>query len=811
MMIKNYLTIAFRILHRHKTYAFINIFGLAVGMAVCLLIFLFIRHEWSYDNFHENRDSIYSLYIQETKPDSSLYFRRLIPLGIPEMLAREFPGVDSYVQIAAGEIIVVHESEAFREPVFEVDSTFFEIFSFPFLVGNRSTALDDPANIVISERIAQKYFGESTRGRYDDLLNKTLSCQTSNGQRSFKISGVMQNWPKSSSLQTDLLISFKNYGEMPLGSNDWNGRTSTYLLLNETQDTAALEAALHPFTSLHLRKRIETQKAEGTIANYDDALQIRLQPLLQVHHDLKIPSGYEQPAHNSKYSFLLAGVATIILLIACINFTTLTIARVANRAREVGVRKVAGAQKKQLLAQFWSEALVICFCALIIGAALVDLVLPVFNKLAMSALSTNELANAGTILPLVGLGIIVSFIAGGYPALVLARFKPANVLKGNVKSSSAGLFNRGLVGMQFVASIALILCAGIMGQQLRYLHNFDLGYSDDLIVAIRSRSAETVEKFRNALSGHNQIKQIMGAGQAFTRSEDTRLWQSGDGVTRTAYVYGADYDYLTLFEMQVVAGRNFSKEFISDPTAGVLVNETLVKEFGLENPVGKLLQGFMPQLFEKPPVILGVVNDFNFKSLHQKIKPAVLTIHPDYWARNRNLYIKMQPGDISNTLGLLREKWREVAPQMPFDYFFLDEEAQNQYSAEMRWVELMRLSTGIAILIACMGLFALVSLMMGKRTKEIGIRKVLGASVSNLLLLLTKDFVGILLVSYAIAAPLAWYAMSRWLENFAYRTAMPWWVFALTGGCVLIIALLTMSTQAIKAALANPVDSLKYE
>ena len=326
-----------------------------------------------------------------------------------------------------------------------------------------------------------------------------------------------------------------------------------------------------------------------------------------------------------------------------------------------------------------------------------------------------------------------------------------------------------------------------------------------------ARSAETVEKYRNALSGYRQVRQVVGAGQAFTRSEDTRLWQDAEGVTRISYVYGADPDYLSLFEMQLVAGRNFSKSFVSDPTTGVLVNETLVKEFDIENPVGKPLHGFMPMLFKKPPIILGVVNDFNFKSLHQKVKPAILTSHPKYWARYRNLYIKLRPGDLSRTLAFLKENWLEVAPQMPFDYFFLDEEVQQQYAAERRWMDLMRIATAIAIVIACMGLFALVSLMMGKRTKEIGIRKVLGASITSLLVLLTRDFVRTLAVSYVIAIPLAWFAMNRWLQDFAYRVEIGLWVFVLSGGLALGIALLTVSTQAIRAALANPVKSLRYE
>ncbi len=616
-MLKNYLKIALRNLYRHKVYSFINTSGLAIGMGCCLLIFLFVRDEWSYDDFHVKQDSIYSLYIQEEKPDGNLNYRRLIPLGIPEAMASSIPGVKSIVQIAAGNVTIMHENQAFREEAFEADSSFFAIFSFPLLAGNPRTALNDPASMVISEAIAQKYFGGRGDGTYNHALGKTLSIRTGNGWRDFTITGVMKNFPNNSSLKIPILISFKNYAAMPFGSNDWNGRTSTYVLLDEGEKAAAMEQALRPFTAIHFKNRIEKQKAEGILADRDDALQLRLQSLRNLHLDPKIPAVYEQPIHNPRYSYVLCGMAALVLLIASINFTTLAVARAAGRAREVAMRKTVGAQKRQLVMQFWSEALLLSFLALLLGLAIADLTLPLFNNLTGKMLRLTDLSEGIALLALPVIVITVGFLAGCYPAMVLSAFQPATVLKGEVKTGGASLLIRSLVGIQYTLSIALMICASVMGEQVTFLQGKELGYNDDLIVAlpVRGGAAQAVEKYRNALAGNDQVIQVIAAGNAFTRAEDSRLLEGTDGRSRMVYVYGADYGYVDLLEMQIVAGRNFSSAFTTDPMTGVLVNEALVREFDFADPVGKRLNGLIPDLFKEGPVILGVVKDFNFKSL----------------------------------------------------------------------------------------------------------------------------------------------------------------------------------------------------
>ncbi|HKJ68261.1 MAG TPA: ABC transporter permease, partial [bacterium] len=366
-MLKNYLKIAVRNLVKYKGYNIINVSGLALGLTCCILIFLFIRHEWSYDNFHERKDLIYSLTIQERQSDGHLQYHRLIPLGVPEALGKEYTGIRSVVQFVSGDVTLMHAGQAFREEIFEADSTFFRIFSFPLLAGDPNTALSRPAQMVVSEMIAHKYFGEEVGEDYQNVLGNTLSIRMRDGMQDFRISGVMKNCPDNSSLQTNILIPFRNYPNLPLGSNEINGRTSTYVLLDESQDVVLLEQALQPFIALHFKDRIESRQARGLLAPEPDALQLRLQPLRELHLNPEVPVYYEQPPHDPRYSYLLSGIALIVLLIGCINFTSLSMARSTSRAREVGMRKAMGALKRQLMAQFWGEAILLAFLALMLG------------------------------------------------------------------------------------------------------------------------------------------------------------------------------------------------------------------------------------------------------------------------------------------------------------------------------------------------------------------------------------------------------------------------------------------------------------
>lgn len=812
-MLINHIKIACRHLFKQKGHTCISLFGLSVGMACSILIVLFILNEARYDHFHEKIDRIYSVIIQERQADGALQYRRLIPLKVPEAMGEAFPGIERIVQLVSGDVTLDRDGQAFREEIFEADASFFEIFSFPLLAGAPNTALTRPDDMVISETAAQKYFGVDTQEGYQAVIGKTLSIRTSDGLMPFRISGVMADCPDNSSLQISVLISFLNYPTLSLGSNDVDGRTSTYLLLDENQDPALLEQSLQPFTALHFKNRIVTYQARGLLAPDADALQLKLQPLRDLHSSPEVPTNYEQPPHNPQYSYILAGIACVVLLIGCINFTTLSVARSAARAREVGMRKAVGALKQQLMAQFWGEAMLVSLLALLLGLALVTLLLPYFNALTEKNLSLTDIGIGGGA-ALAGLTLLVGLVAGGYPAVVLSRFQPAQTLKGHITPGGAGLFMRSLVGIQFAISITLMICAAGIGQQLTFMKEKDLGYNGDQIVVFRARSGgteETLTRYRNALSGYPDVIHVVGAGQAFSRSEDTRLWKDAEGNTRVAHVYGVDYDFVDMMEMKFAAGRNFSREFTSDPSAGVLVNETLVRTFGLDDPIGKSLPGFMPSMFTTPPVILGVVRDFNFKSLHQTIKPAILTMHPDYYARYRNIYVKTAGGNIPATLDLLKEKWRETAPDAPFDYFFLNEDVQRQYRNDEQWMLITRYSTVLAMAIACMGLLGLAALLVNRRTREIGVRKVLGASTPNLYSLLSREFVLLAAAAYVVAVPSGYYIMNDWLQDFAYRVDLGMGLFIPVGVLAFFSVLMTISYQVLKIVHADPVKALRHE
>ncbi|HET6568969.1 MAG TPA: FtsX-like permease family protein, partial [Rhodothermales bacterium] len=526
---------------------------------------------------------------------------------------------------------------------------------------------------------------------------------------------------------------------------------------------------------------------------------------------------YEEPPHNPLYSYILSGIALLVLLIACINFMILSIGRSTTRAKEVGMRKALGARRGQIMKQFWGEAILMGLVALLLGVLLAILVLPLFNQLTGRELSLGASLNANGVLILLGLIAIVGLVAGGYPAAVLSGFNPVAVLKGDVKSRGNSFFTRSLIVVQYTLSIVLIVSTIVMARQLHYMLNRDLGFEGEQVVVLHTynvtdkEAPAVIERFRHDLLPDPRIVKIARAGYSFTHGGDWNGWLDAEGNQRRAANFGIDYDYLDVMGMQLVAGRNFSREHPSDPTGGVLVNEALVRQFGIKDPIGYKLTGWNSWYVKEPPTIIGVVKDFNFRSLHEEVAPAVLNMQPDYYIGMGAMLIKISGNDVPGTISLLEKTWNTVLPGRPFSYSFLDDDMAAQYQTEQRWGKILTYSSLLAILIACMGLFGLATLSTVRRTKEIGIRKVLGASVSGIVALVSREFVVLVLISGLAAAPLAYYAMHRWLDTFAYRIPLGPGAFILAGLAALLIALLTVSYQSVKAALANPASSLRYE
>ncbi len=809
-MLKNYLKIALRNLLRQKLYAFINIFGLALGVACCLLILLFVEHEWSFDKFHAKAERLYRAVLVERKADGAIEQMSYQPLPLGSTLAAEYPEIEQTIRIFTGGGAVSYGDKHFSERFIFTDPAFFEVFNFPLLKGDPANALADPNAVVITRRIAEKYFGA------EDPIGKSLITKNWRGQVDVVVAGVAENPPDNSSIQFDFALHITKFPQYERNLTRWtNFNGSVYVLLKEGAESKTLASKFAPFVTKYWGDMRQRNQERGTMAKGDNALQLRLQPMTAMHLDTSVGSSHERVS-NPMYAMMLAGIAILVLAIACINFITLTLGRSTSRSREVGMRKVLGAFRQQLVRQFGGEALLLSTLAFVLGLMLAELFLPVFKQFTQKDLSLQQLSGGWALFAMLGLLPLIGLLAGGYPAAFISRFQPATVLKGTLKLRQKSFFTRTLVVFQFGLAIFLIVCAIFIARQQQFIAARNLGYNPEHVIAINSFGGASRDggakmlRLREALNAHpQQVLTITGTSAAFNKGWDLNGF-THEGVERTAFIFGVDYDYLDMLGIQLLEGRNFSRELQSDLMNSVIVNEALVKEFGWQEPVlGRRLSGWNDEKIPGGPVVIGVVKDYHFLSLHQRIQPAVLLMDPEFGIND--ILVRVSSSNIPATIKLLEEKWRMVAPNTPFDFTFVNEDIQRQYETDLRWQKIISYSTAFAVLLACLGLFGLATLAATSRTKEIGIRKVLGASVARVVTLLSREFAILVVLANVIAWPLAYLVMNKVLQNYAYRIEISWWVFALAGGVTLFIALLTVSTQAIKAALANPVEALRYE
>jgi putative ABC transport system permease protein len=814
-MFKSYLKIALRHVLKYKTYSFINVFGLAVGVACCILVFLFVQHEMSYDKFHEHADRLYRVNLLTKTPAGSMKTGGGQPLPLAPTLKAAFPEIRFATRFAQSNAVVRTSPEnATKEQVLFTDGDFFKMFSFPLLHGSAETVLEDKKSIVLSEAMAQKYFGNETP------LGQTLTLNFGGGDEDFTVAGVARKIPSHSSITFDFLLRYENapnYRDLEASWTSWGA--VTFMQLAENVRPAELQAKFRDFEKNYYQAMINTWQILGWIAKEEGALQLSLQPLTEIHLTPEVENGLF-PASNPAYSFILSGVGLIVLLIACINFTTLAIGRAAGRTMEVGMRKTMGATRGRLLRQFWGEGLLFSLLALLMGIALAEFFLPTFNSLANKTLAIHYPGNWQIYGVFVGVVLFVAFVAGGYPAVFLSGFQPIAILKNRLALGSKHRLSQALVVVQFSLSVLLIICAMIMSGQLRHLKTQNPGFNEEQIVVIPTNARgeegeQMLERYRQRLRGYSSIAGVTGNSDGFNKEPSWQSFGTKDGANWQVNIMRVDKDFVKTMGMEIVQGRDFSPEMTSDVTEAVIVNQTLVAAFGWKDPArsGQKFSDFSLGKWNDPimkePAVIGVVRDFNYTSLHEKVKPLVLYLAPENAIKY--IFVRLTPGDFAGALELLRNAWREAAPGKPFDYYFLDEDFDRQYRAEERWAQIVSYATLFAVIIACVGLFGLSALAVTKRTKEIGIRKVLGASVAGIVSLLAGDFLKLVAFANIIAWPIAWYAMKQWLQNFAYRIDIGWWMFALAGGLALLIAFFTVSAQAIKAALANPVESLRYE
>jgi putative ABC transport system permease protein len=796
-MFKHYLTIALRNFRKHKTYSFINLFGLAIGIACCLLILTYIHDEWTYDRFHPNAETIFRVvsFFREESGEMKPSSQTQPPLG--PALQQDLPEVKAAVRFWRWANVVRYEDKLATEIVHFTDPALLTVFSFPFIEGDPARALADPNAVVISQRTAERYFGvERARG-------KRLSIRLGETDHDFIVTGVAQNMPENSSLKFNFLISFDKVAMVrgqQYAANWGNFAITTFVQLQDKSQAAAVDAKFPQLVKKYLSEEIKNYWG-----GHEQAIQFRLQAFTDIHLNTEFGSGALERVSDPKNSYILAGIAFFVLAIACINFMNLAIARSSSRLKEIGVRQATGAQRAQLMNQFWGEAFLMSALALLLGLVLAELFMPVFSDLANKKLALDYQIGWATLAGLLGLMCLTGLIAGSYPALMLSGLKPVEVLQGKLKFGGSDALTKALIVTQFALSVVLIVSMMIMQEQIRFFKTTNLGYNAEQLIFIPTESdngERLMEVYRDELARDNRILSVSGSqwGEGNTDVEAA-------GTKFRATHFRIDYEYFKTFGIALKEGRNFSRDFATDKTNAVIVNETFVKKFGWQQPVGRQLTFEYGSI--KNPTIIGVVKDFHFASLREEIRP--LMMHLDRELSVDLVWVKISPLDVSSTLALLEDTWRKVAPNTPFRYKFLEDHNQQQYLAEERWGQIVSYSAIFAMIIACLGLFGLAALLVVRRTKEIGIRKVLGASTAGIVNLLSRDFAKLVVVANFIAWPLAYFAMSQWLQDFAYRIHLNVWTFLVAGILAISVALLTISFQALKSALANPVEALRYE
>lgn len=813
-MFTNYLKIAFRSLWKNKGYSAINIFGLAIGLATCLLITLYVIDELGYDRFNTNADRIYRINSDIRFGGGDLHFTQTSDM-MGQVLKKDYPDVEAYTRIYANEgPKLIKKGSGFinEKDVAYVDSTFFDVFTLPAIEGDTKTALNEPNTVVITESTAKKYFSTA------NVMGKTVEVQNDGATRPYKITAVIKDMPRNSHFNLDFMFSMKN------ADYEWGQFTShnfhTYLLLKKGTDYKAFEKNFDQYITKYVLPYVQQFIKISSMDEFKKSgnkLEYSLMPLTKIH--LYSTYNFElSPSGNIQYVYIFAAVALFILIIACINFMNLSTARSANRAKEVGIRKVLGTERKTLIAQFLVESTVTAFISLIIAIAIAYLVLPLFNDVAAKSLSVNDLLNIKILPFIIILPFVVGLLAGSYPALFLSKFKPIVVLKGNANTGfkKSNLRNV-LVVFQFATSIMLIIGTMIVYTQLHYIQTTKLGFSKDQVLVINDAYAlnNNVQAFKN------EVRAMKGVSSATVSSylPVTSSSRSDNTYSREAVMdvksgidmqtWRIDYDYIKTMGMEIVKGRNFSKDFGTDSSA-MLITETTARLLGYTDPVGKMI--YVPSDEDGdnsmlPLQIIGVIKDFHFESLRQNIGPLCMRL-----GNSTGLVsFKITAADAQGLIKQVENSWKVMAPAMPFSYRFMNDSFDEMYRSEQRAGSIAIVFAILAILIACLGLFGLVTYMAEQRTKEIGIRKVLGASISNVVTMLSKDFLLLVIIACVFAFPVAWWAMHTWLEDFAYRIDISWWLFAAAGIAALLIALITVSFQAIKAALANPVKSLRTQ
>jgi putative ABC transport system permease protein len=806
-MIKNYLIVAWRNIKRQKVYSFIKVFGLSIGIAACILIYLFVVEELSFDRFHENGDRLFQVFQVRYDKDTGEETGRqqFLPTPTGPELKQSLPGIRHQTRFVRSSGAVRYKESIFRENIWLADSPFFEMFTFPLIEGDPITALSDDHSAVLSRSTAEKYFKE------EDPLGKTLTFIYGHVSKDYVVTGVAEDVPPNSSIQFDILIHFNN---LPTALNNPD------ILNNWARWYCPLFVQLQPEVSVELAEeslsRFCTQYFSPTIQEYVnsgyDPFTFGLESFKEVYLDTRIAGNT-----GLSPSYILSAIAFAILLIACVNFMNLSIGLSSVRSMEVGIRKVLGAERRQLLWQFWGEALLVSFMAIIVGIMFADLLLPQFNVLSGKHLTLTTLFNGFHMLVLLAIAVFTGMCAGSYPSIVISAFRPADIMKGKLKIGGRTTLTKGLVVLQFVLSVILALSAIILGRQVSYMVNRDPGYVSEGLVVVMTQENEQEESerltklYRSEVISSSKIQGLTASNREFGLflPGSTLEW----GERKIFYRFNrVDPYFLSTMKLELIQGRDFSSNLAADRDA-VIVNQRFMEELGPDYRIGSTL-GNISKGFPYNYRIIGVMEDCHFESLRNEIDPLLLYVgQGESQRRNRfsRIIVRVETGQIKETMDFLEKAWKKTQPDKPFICLFQEDALESLYNREKRWSAIVRYASVFSILLACLGIFGLTAMTLSRREKEIGIRKVLGAKVEQIVYLASKEFVLLISIANVIAWPVVFIVMKKILQNYPYRIPIGIHYFLLTGAASLLVAVLTILYLSVKSALRNPVDSLRYE
>ncbi len=808
-MLKNYFKIALRHLLRNKSYSIINILGLAIGMACFLVIALYVKGELGYDAHHEKADRIYRMVLDRIYPGRHTEYA-IIPPSYAASVKSEFPEVEASTRLAKfpGGVLIKRGEEVFEEKErVWADSNFFSVFTIPFISGDPNEALKKPNAVVLTASTARKYFGN------EDPMGKVLDIPQNDND--LVVTGVCEDIPETSHFTFDLMMStnrlnfFKQINHVSFAAH-------TYLLLKENTDPKALEVKFPDLVTKYVSG--EVQRNFGV--SYEEYQKngngyiYTLQPLKDIYLHSKL-EGELKPNGSMTTVYIFTIIAFFILFIACINFMNLATAKSSERAKEVGIRKTLGSERSDITLQFLFEAITISLISFVLAWGILQFMIPYFNELSGKTIAIRTLTNIPFLLGFIALALFVGLLAGIYPAFVLSGFKPLEVLKGSLFSTVKGAAMRNvLVVTQFVISVVLIIATIVVFRQLDFIQNKELGFDKENIINVQGGFALTAQQTETIKNQIRDMSGVAAVGSCNSAPGGTYFGVSfrpqGNNEKATGRGLIIDEDYVECMEMEIVEGRDYSKEFTDSNS--VIINESAVRELGIVDPVGKRLYSddfSQNGEAERAYTIVGVIKDFHFQSLHRNIEPLFLANHAVSQGVNALFSVRIKPNAAQSTIPQIEQLWKQHLPDQPFRYTFLDSDLAKLYQAEQTSKKVFGLFTMLAIFIACMGLLGLAAYVTQRRTKEIGIRKVIGASSLQIIGLLSKDFLKLVLVALLIAVPIAWYGMDKWLQNFAFSISLSWWMFALAGALAIGIAFLTVSFQSFKAAIANPINSLR--